>query len=173
MSAHEDAVWDTTLASRIQPRTDAERFVEIRAAQGVPVIVASVALAEVATGYRRAADRGDARYHTQLAWLEALVAGGPVSVAGLDGLAAILYGQLRARRPTPASARRSTGHRSRTEHRAAWLHDLQIAATAWAAGLPVVTENVADFKLAAKLIERLHPDRPPLTVLPGKELELP
>lgn len=173
MTAPEEGVWDTTVASRIQPGTDALGHVEARASAGEPVIVAAVALSEIARGYRKQAAR-DERYADLLDWLIGFALGDLVEVAELDALAAIAYGQARALRPTPPGARRKSRHRTRTEHRAAWLSDIQIAATAWARGLPVVTEDREDFEHISRLLVELYPDVDPLEVVdpPDFTLEL-
>jgi predicted nucleic acid-binding protein len=173
LSVFEDAVWDTTLASRVQPGSDVYAYVQERAARGVPVVVASVALAEMASGYRKQADRGDARYARLIEWLHVFVDSAAIVVAPLDALAALAYGQARRRHPAPPTSRRARRHPTRGEHRAAWLHDLQIAATAWSHGLPVITENTGDLQLAGELIAQLYPAEPPLEVLDGGELALP
>jgi predicted nucleic acid-binding protein len=50
---------------------------------------------------------------------------------------------------------------------AAWLLDIQIAATAFASGLHVVTTNRADFEDIAELLTGLFPTSPPLQVAAG------
>ena len=47
---------------------------------------------------------------------------------------------------------------------AAWILDVQIAATAFAAGLDVATENRADFEAIAAVLRELYPTAPPLVV---------
>jgi predicted nucleic acid-binding protein len=173
LTAALDAVWDTTVACGLQPHTALHRYAEDRAAQGAKVIVASIALAEIATGYRRKADLGDTRYQRLLHWVHTLAGSDTIEVASLDGLGAIAYGQARQRQPTPPAARRASGQRSRTQHRAAWLHDLQIAATAWSRGLPVATENVTDFQRASTILAELYPHASPLAVLSATDLDLP
>ena len=49
----------------------------------------------------------------------------------------------------------------------AWVADLQIAASAWAVGIPVETENVADFTLLSDLLAELFPKALPLEVRPS------
>jgi hypothetical protein len=50
---------------------------------------------------------------------------------------------------------------------ASWLLDMQIAATAYAAGLDVATENRADFVAISDALADLFPDAPPLVVVDG------
>ncbi len=47
---------------------------------------------------------------------------------------------------------------------AAWLLDIQVAATAFASGLDVVTANRADFEQLAEQLTKLFPAAPPLRV---------
>ncbi len=47
---------------------------------------------------------------------------------------------------------------------ASWLLDIEIAATAFAAGLDVATENRADFEALADALAALFPDAPALAV---------
>jgi hypothetical protein len=47
---------------------------------------------------------------------------------------------------------------------AAWLLDIQIAATAFASGLQVVTANQADFERIAELLSSLFPSAAELRV---------
>jgi hypothetical protein len=48
---------------------------------------------------------------------------------------------------------------------ASWLLDIEIAATAFAGGLDVATENRADFEALASTLAALFPGAPALAVL--------
>jgi hypothetical protein len=50
---------------------------------------------------------------------------------------------------------------------ASWLLDIEIAATAFAAGLDVATENRADFEALADTLAALFPDAPALGLVGG------
>ncbi len=50
---------------------------------------------------------------------------------------------------------------------ASWLLDIEIAATAFAAGLDVATENRVDFEALADALAALFPDAPALAVVDG------
>lgn len=50
---------------------------------------------------------------------------------------------------------------------ASWLLDIEIAASAFAAGLDVATENRADFEALAAALSELFPAAPPLAVVDG------
>ena len=67
--------------------------------------------------------------------------------------------------PTPPSGARRKG--VKTEQRAAWVLDIQIAACAWTHGRQIATENRHDFEALRNLITELYPDTPPLTVTPS------
>lgn len=57
--------------------------------------------------------------------------------------------------------------RSKTMRQASWLEDIEIAATAFAAGLDVATENRGDFGALAEALAALFPDAPALAVVDG------
>ena len=48
-----------------------------------------------------------------------------------------------------------------------WLLDIQIAATAFAAGLGIATENRGDFEALGYTLAALFPDAPALVVVAG------
>jgi hypothetical protein len=50
---------------------------------------------------------------------------------------------------------------------ASWLLDIQIAATAFAAGLDVATDNRGDFQALGDALAALFPGAPPLAVVAG------
>ena len=118
-----------------------------RAAEGTPVRVASASVLEIAYGFERRAE-ADPRYRTLLSWFADVLAAGAFAVVALDGPAAFVAGRLRAAVPH-APARRD--RRSKTMRQASWLLDIQIAATAFAAGLDVATANRADFWRSERL----------------------
>jgi predicted nucleic acid-binding protein len=154
------AVWDTTVLSREQPEGDVAEYVLARATIGEPVHAAAPAVLEVAYGYQLKAGE-DPRYGRLLAWFADLVARGSLNVVPLDGRAAIVAGQMRARSPH-APRRRRDDRRSKTMRQASWLIDIEIAATAFAAGLDVATDNRGDFEALGDLLADLYPDAPRL-----------
>lgn len=157
-------LWDTTLASRLHPHGEVLDYVVDQLAAGTPVRVAAPAVLEIAYGYQRAASR-DARYDNLLAWFTRLLASDAFSVVVLDGRAALVAGRLRGVLPHPPHGRRD--RRSKTMRQASWLLDIEIAATAFAAGLDVATENRTDFETLAEALAGLFPDAPALAVVDG------
>jgi predicted nucleic acid-binding protein len=151
------------MASRLHPHGDVLGYVVDRAAEGMPVRVAAPAVLEIAYGYQRMA-RTDKRYADLLAWFTRVLASDTFAVVALDGRAALIAGRLRGLLPHPP-ARRDL--RSKTMRQASWLLDIEIAATAFAAGLDVATENRADFEILRDTLVELFPDAPPLTVFGG------
>lgn len=157
-------LWDTTLASRVHPHGKVVEYVIDQVAAGAPVRVAAPAVLEIAYGYQRMAST-DARYGELLAWFTHLLASDTFSVVALDGRAALIAGRLRGMLPHPPAGRRD--RRSKTMRQASWLLDIEIAATAFAAGLDVATENRADFEALGETLADLFPDAPPLSVVDG------
>lgn len=157
--------WDTSLFSRVSPGTEAYDYFLEQAARGEPVAVAAGAVLERAYGYEsRTADRPE--FARALRWLEEeVVVGRLCEVIPLDGRAALVAGRLRARAALPAAAKGD--RRTRAQRRAAWQLDLQIAATCWAAGYDVATDNRRDFELIAAELAALAPGAPGLQVLPS------
>ncbi len=156
------ALWDTSVVSRLQPEGLVREYVLDRAVAGDPVQVAAVSLLEVAYGYQRRTR--DPRFHALLAWFTRLVAGDAFRAVSFDGRAALVAGRIRAEMPHPFSTRRGD-QRSKTMRQAAWLLDIQIAATAYTAGLDVATENRRDFESVARALARLFPRAEPLVVV--------
>jgi predicted nucleic acid-binding protein len=157
------ALWDTTLASRLHPESEVLGYAIDQLAEGTPVRVAAPAVLEIAYGYERMAG-GDARYRELLAWFTRLLAGDAFSVVPLDGRAALVAGRLRGVLPH-APARRD--RRSKTMRQASWLLDVEIAATAFAAGLDVATDNRRDFQALGDSLAVLFPYAPGLAVVEG------
>jgi predicted nucleic acid-binding protein len=158
------ALWDTTLASRLHPHGEVLDYVVDQVAAGMPVRVAAPAVLEIAYGYQRFTPR-DARYAELLAWFTRLLASDAFAVVALDGRAALIAGCLRGVLPHPPPRRRD--RRSKTMRQASWLLDIEIAATAFAAGLDVATENREDFETLADTLAALFPDAPELGVVDG------
>lgn len=156
------AAWDTTLVSELRPGSPAQAFVEGEAAGGEPVAIAAVALFETAYGYARHAD--DARFRDLLAWLTSQ-AGDPATLTAVpfDAPAAIAAGRLRALQRMPFTPRKGD-RRPKAERRVAWILDLQIAASCWAAGYDVATRSRADFERIANLLGKIAPGALPLVV---------
>jgi predicted nucleic acid-binding protein len=157
------ALWDTTLASRLHPHGDALDYVIDQVADGAPVRVAAPAVLEIAYGYQRRA-AADERFGNLLAWFTRVLASEAFTVVPLDGRAALVAGRMRGVLPHPPARR---DRRSKTMRQAAWLLDIQIAATAFAGGLDVATENRADFELLGGTLRELFPAAPPLAVIDG------
>jgi predicted nucleic acid-binding protein len=158
------AAWETTLVSHLRPGSEAHEHCVDRAAQGDEVAVAAGALLETAYGYELERERRP-EFADFLRWLEHEVAGERLcAVIRMDGRAALVAGRLRARAPHPP-ARAKGDRRTKARRRAAWHLDLQIAATCWAAGFDVATENRRDFERIADLIAELAPDAPRLAVV--------
>lgn len=151
------------MASRLHPHGDVLDYVVDRATEGLPVRVAAPAVLEIAYGYQRMAI-SDNRYANLLAWFTRLLASGAFAVVPLDGRAALVAGRLRGLLPHPPARRDS---RSKTMRQASWLLDIEIAATAFAAGLDVATDNRADFELLRGTLIDLFPDAPPIAVVGG------
>jgi hypothetical protein len=76
----------------------------------------------------------------------------------------LIAGRLRGLLPHPPTRR---DRRSKTMRQASWLLDIEVVATAFAAGLDVATENRADFELLRDTLAELYPDAPPLAVVAG------
>lgn len=156
-------VWDTTLVSRIQPASEVLDYVVDQAAADDSVRIAAPAVLEVACGYQLKAAE-DPRFRELLRWFMRFVASTAVSVVPLDARAAIVAGQVRGESPH-APPKRSGDRRSKTMRQASWLMDIEIAASAFAAGLDVATDNRADFDVLGELLSRLYPGAPKLAVV--------
>lgn len=159
--------WDTTLVSRLRETGVEIDYLNERLAAGDPVAITSTSILEVAYGFRREADAGNRSFVRLLAWLKRFVEAGPAELLPLTPRAALFAGEIRARRRTapPARTRRRTEGRSRAEARAAWILDIQIAATAWTAGREIVTADTDHFSAIANVIAELAPGGPRLRVL--------
>lgn len=161
-----DALWDTTLASRLHPQGATLDHVVDRLATGAPVKIAAPAVLEIAYGYERMA-ASDVRYRALLRWFTRVLASDAFEVVALDGRAALVAGRLRGARPHPPAKRRD--QRSKTMRQAAWLLDIQIASVAYAAGLDVATENRSDFLELSSSLAELFPQAPVLGVVAGPD----
>lgn len=157
------ALWDTTLASRLHPRGQTLDYVLDQSAEGIPVQVAAPAVLEIAYGYERMTDT-DARFADLLAWFTRLLASDAFVTVPFDGRAALIAGRVRGAMPHPPGRR---DRRSKTMRQASWLLDIQIAATAFAAGLDVATENRGDFEVLGDVLTELFPAAPALAVVEG------
>lgn len=155
------ALWDTTVASRLQPGSDVLDYALDRAAAGTPARVAAPAVLEIAYGYQRMVAR-DARFERLLAWFTRVLDDDALTIVPLDGRAALVAGRLRGALPHPPGKR---DRRSRTMRQTSWLLDVQIAATAFAAGLDVATENRGDFEALRDGLAELFPGAPALAVV--------
>lgn len=157
-------IWDTTLVSQIQPESRALGYFESAIDTEARVLIPAIAVTEVAWGDARAM-ASQPRSWQLLRWLSRFLARPDVTVLPLTREAAFAAGRTRASCPFPARSRRDP--RSKPDRRAAWVNDIQIASTAWTFGLPVATENVADFTRLSELLAELYPRAKPLEVLPS------
>lgn len=140
-------------------------YVIDQVAEGTPVRIAAPAVLEIAYGYQRRSTK-DSRFTELLAWLTRLLASDAFLVVALDGRAALIAGRLRGVLPHPPPKGRSD-RRPKTLRQASWLLDMEIAATAYAAGLDVATDNRDDFVAISDALATLFPDAPPLAVVSG------
>lgn len=157
-------LWDTSVLSRCLSSPERMRSVAAGALEGKPVRVAAPAVLEVAYGLERAS-MSEMRTRRYLRLLDRCVRDGTLRVVPLDARAAFVAGRVRAHAPH-APARTKGERRSRSMRQAAWLLDIQIAATAFASGLQVVTANRNDFERIAVQLATLFPAAPELRVDP-------
>lgn len=114
------ALWDTTLASRLQPGGDVLDHVIDQARAGTPVRLAAPAVLEIAYGYQRHA-RADERYRRLLDWFTRLLADRTVLSAS-DVISELMRAPLpRADRAGGSSARHRPGDHRRALGRRAGL----------------------------------------------------
>ncbi|HMJ02184.1 MAG TPA: hypothetical protein VK506_04530 [Conexibacter sp.] len=110
----------------------------------------------------------DPDFAVRMGWFSALLTHSLVRVIPLAATGGLLAGRLLARVPhPPTNDHRRKGTRS--QQRAAWALDVQIAACAFAGGYGVLTENVDDFTVLRDAIAELLPDVPPLVVRDARE----
>jgi predicted nucleic acid-binding protein len=159
------AVWDTSLLSRVQPNTELLDRVLDQAAEGRAIRVASPAILEVSYGYALKA-AGDPRFRRLLEWFTELVASDDLRVIAFDGRAGLIAGRVRGAIPYPPGGKKGD-KQSKTMRQAAWLLDIQIAATAFAAGLDVATANRGDFDAISNVLAALFPEADRLEVSPA------
>lgn len=155
------AAWDTTLASQIKVGSRHYLYCVERFATAEPVLIAAGAVLETAHGYELAIERRPEFGALLEQFREDVVGEAICRVLPMDGLAAFVAGRLFARSMPPA---RRGDKRSKAVQRRARLLDIQIAATCWAAGHDVATENTDDFERIAAAIAELYPDAPVLAV---------
>lgn len=154
--------WDTTVVSRLHPGSHAESVLVSHAREGQTIAVPAPAIMEVVRGLASSALR-DPRFRSALSWFVGLGVGGLFETLPLDRRAAVVAGRMRAMRPVPPTVRRRRG--TKTEQRAGWVLDMQIAACAWVHGREIATENRRDFEVLRDLIADLYPDTSPLDVI--------
>jgi predicted nucleic acid-binding protein len=153
--------WDTTLVSRVHVGGTLEQQIADQAQAGEPIAITAPTVMEVVQGLQvGAAD--DSRMALALAWFTRLASSDLVEVLPFDRPAAVVAGRLRALHPTPPSGARRKGVKS--EQRAGWVLDIQIAACAWTHGRGIATDNLRDFTTLRELIADLYPHVSPLTV---------
>lgn len=137
------------------------------AAEGDPIALTAPGVLEIIYGLAGAA-AASAGMEGALVWFTRLVTSEFVATLPLNGPAAVVAGRLRADNPAPPTGKKRIG--TKPEQLAAWVLDLQIAATAWAAGHALATANRLDFDTISKLIAELYPGVPPLEVLDPPDL---
>jgi predicted nucleic acid-binding protein len=160
------AVWDTSVASGLHPDEPLFEFASEAALANEPILLASPTVQEIAFGLGR---RADARLAALFTWFRGLFAVGVLEVLPLSWEAAILAGQLRATLPIPPTGPTVRSPRERgtkPERRAAWIADIQIAATAWLAGEAICTADQKHFEVLGEAIAKLFPGERKLQVLP-------
>lgn len=157
-------VWDTTTAARLRPEGPVFDYARDRQRRKDPVAFSASTLLELAHGLRKAAAGGSAAAAAQLAWLRDQIDAGLVDVLAFGDRAAEVAGALRADMPSPPpNVGRSRG-RSKAETRVAWMLDIQTAATAFAHGYHLVSEDSHHRHIAQRLAA-LAPGAPALEVL--------
>jgi predicted nucleic acid-binding protein len=158
-------VWDTSVASGLNPDGLLFRLAAEAASAGKPVRVAAPTVAEIFFGLeRRCADK---RFVEALGWFTEILDAGLFELLPVTHETAILAGRLRALHPAPPTSRRRADGRSKPERRVAWVADIQIAACAWAHGEGVCTADHQHFDLLREGISQLFPAEGPLQVLPA------
>jgi predicted nucleic acid-binding protein len=159
------ALWDTSVLSQLGPSQALTQYVEERAIRGNPVRVAAPAVLEVSYGYEKEGSSGGPELRSPRRLGQSL-ADGRLRVVPLDGRAALIAGRIRGRAPHAPPSKKGDG-RGKTMRQAAWLLDIQIAATAFAAGLDVATRDRRDFERIANLLTELFPAASPLQIMDG------
>ena len=158
-------VWDTSVASGLNPESFLFRRAVEAALDDVPVRVAAPTVAEIFFGLQRRSD--EERFVKAQGWFTEVFNAGLLEVLPVTRETAILAGRLRALHPVaPTSGRRADG-RSKPERRVAWVADIQIAACAWLHGEGVCTADHGHFDLLSEGISQLFPAESPLQVLPA------
>ena len=127
-------VWDTTLVSQIQPQSPALGYFESAVFGEERVLIPAISVTEVVWGHAQALARQPGSWQL-LRWLGRFLARPDVTVIPFTREAGFAAGRMRADCPFPVRARRD--RRSKPERRVAWVNDIQLAATAWAFGVPV------------------------------------
>jgi predicted nucleic acid-binding protein len=158
-------VWDTSVASGLNPESTLFQVAIGAALAGEPVRVAAPTVAEIFFGLERRSDQE--RFVRALGWFTEVFNAGLLEVLPVTYETAILAGRLRALHPVaPTSGRRADG-RSKPLRRVAWVADIQIAACAWVHGEAVCTADHGHFDLLKEGIAHLFPAESPLQVLPA------
>jgi predicted nucleic acid-binding protein len=155
--------WDTGLVSRLRPGSDELEFLVATALTDDRPLIPLPSVAESVFGLSLRAPT--TRPSAEVVWLVRLLSRPYVGVLPATLPAAIAAGRVRAAQPFPPPLRRRS--RSKAERRVAWATDIQIGAQAWAVGVPVATENTADFEQIAQILGDLYPKAKPLDVLPS------
>jgi predicted nucleic acid-binding protein len=159
--------WDTSVASRAFAGGRHAALLHAHMARGNTIVLPAPAVMEIARGVHLRGAR-DQRLVHRLRALTTLLAHPLVRVLAFDRYAALLAGRVLAALPHPPTGpHRRDG--TRTQQRAAWVLDVQIAACAFAAGFGILTENVADFALLRDTLAAMLPDVPPLVVSDARE----
>lgn len=162
-------VWDTTVAARLRPDSAVLDYARERLQREDPVAFSASTFFELTHGLRKAAGGGSAAAQAQLTWLRAQIDAGLVDVLAFGDRAAEVAGALRADMPTPPQAGRRSRERSKAEARVAWMLDIQTAATAFAHGYDLVSDD-AHHRHIAQRLAALAPGAPALRVTPPPPL---
>lgn len=152
--------WDTSVASRVHGRSRHARLLAAHRQNEIPIALPAPVVQEIVRGLtklRHEHDRSIAR------WFGRLFRDELTEVICFDRRAAELAGRLLSLHPHPPT-RNHRRHGTRSQQRAAWVLDVQIAACAFARGYGVLTENIDDFAMLRDAIAKLLPNVRPLVV---------
>ena len=160
--------WDTSVASRAHGEGRHVEMLEAYMRAGRPVPLPAPVVQEVVHGLEVHVLH-DEGFQVPADWFRELLSHRLVRVVPLGLHGSVLAGRLLAALPhAPTGPKRR--HGTRTQQRAAWALDVQIAACAFASGYGLLTENVADFTVLRDAIAQIAPGVPPLAVTDARAL---